>query len=457
MFAEFRHLDGPAAGNTCVIRKDFATIGRHPSAEIAFDAERDLDVSGRHAAVFRQGESWVIRDLGSTNGTWINDERIREDRPLVAGDVVRFGPKGPRLAFRPFRGEPPTVPATRPSPAATPRMAAPSETTRVRAEVRRQTGVWRRLALGTTALAALALVAVSGLAFRESRRLDAERSVLLARTDSALARLEATTTTVTALRAALDSAREDTHRLRAEVASGGEDAEALASLTTAVESRLEHHSAVLRAAEFDASAIARDNGDAIALVVSELADGRRLSGTGFSVRVVADTGWIATARHLVSDALGRSPLRLGVIFNGSSQNFRADVAARSDSADLAILTVRIRGGMPVVRTLDGSAMPGDPVAILGFPFGFDFPVGGDWHKLGVSVSSFAGSLTGMTQARLTVKSFGTTGSSGSPVFNAGGAVVGVVFGGDPASAGGIVYATPVRVLQALLADLPKRE
>lgn len=456
MHAEFRHLDGATAGEISVVRQEFATIGRHPSTDITFDAQGDLEVSGRHAAVFRQGDHWAVRDLGSTNGTWVNDSRIKGDRALAADDIIRLGANGPRLVFRPGSGEPATVPATRRSPTALPGQAAPSNTTRIRAEVERQTGTWKRVTGAVTLMAALIGLGLAGLAWRENRAFEAERNRLLARADTALAQLEATTTTVLALRSALDSARRVTHRFRTAVAESDGKAGDLQRLSSDLTTRLDDNIAVVRAAEFDAAAILKDNGDAIALVIAEFVDGRRVAGTGFAVRVRGDTGWIATVRHLVLDSQGRSPTRLGVIFNGSNQNFRAEVAARADSDDVALLTVRIRGGVPVVRRLGGVPPAGDPVAILGYPFGFDFPVGGDWRRLGVSVSSFAGSISATSLRRLDIKGFGATGSSGSPLFNAAGEVIGVVFGGDPASAGGIVYATPVAALEKLLAAVLTR-
>ncbi len=453
MFAEFRQLDGPGAPETHIIRKDFATIGRHPSTDITFSAEQELEVSGRHAAVFRLGDQWVLRDLASTNGTWVNGARISGDHTLHPEEVIRFGAKGPRLAFQCREGEPPTVPATQPSSAPAPRIHRPGATTGSPAPIRRRTSAAKILLAAITTIAAMALLGKAGLTYRNHRAEDAERQRLLVETDRALVGLEATSSTVAALRAALDSARDDARRLRAEVAAGGGDRKGLAALSSDVAIRLGRHRAVVRAAELDAAAIGLANADAIALVVSEFPDGRRVAGTGFSVRVRGDTGWIVTVRHLVADSLGRAPVRLGVIFNGSNQNFRAELVARSDSADLALLTVRIRGGMPVVRAVGGRVEPGDPVAILGFPFGLEFPLAGDWRKSGVSVRSFAGSLYGMTRSRLDVNGFGASGSSGSPLFNAAGEVVGVVFGGDPRSAGGIVYAIPTTILEAMLATL----
>jgi pSer/pThr/pTyr-binding forkhead associated (FHA) protein len=51
----------------------------------------DPEVSRRHAVVVEGSEGLAIEDLGSTNGTWVNGERIDRPEPLRAGDEVRFG------------------------------------------------------------------------------------------------------------------------------------------------------------------------------------------------------------------------------------------------------------------------------------------------------------------------------------------------------------------------------
>lgn len=458
MYAEFRHLDGGFAGQIRIVRKEFATIGRHPSAEVLFDSQRDLDVSGRHAAVFRESGHWVLRDLGSTNGTWVNGERIKGDRVLAANDVIRFGASGPQLVFSPREGEPATVPGTAVSPFDSgPRppegRRKPGRTTeRIRVEVRRQTAPWKRatLLIGVAAVAAIA--AAFAVSWQHGRSLAAERTQLLERTDSLILRLQATTSSVAALQAALEQARRETERLRASIASGGVSSERLEALSSELTTSLDRHEAILRAAGLDAAAIARDNSDAIGMVVSEFPDGHRVAGTGFAVRTRGDTGWIVTSRHLVSDSLGRRASRLGVIFNGSNQNFRAEVVRAADSADVALLAVRVRGGVPVVRGLGGTPRAGEPVAILGFPYGFDFPMGGDWRKFGISVATFAGSVRRAGPDRIEVDAYGANGSSGSPIFNAAGEVIGVVYGGDPRMSGRIVYAVPTRDVEKLLSS-----
>jgi hypothetical protein len=64
-----------------------ATLGR---GDVEIQLE-DPFASSRHAHLIRQGAILVIEDLGSTNGTYLNDELLRGPRPLHAGDRVRIG------------------------------------------------------------------------------------------------------------------------------------------------------------------------------------------------------------------------------------------------------------------------------------------------------------------------------------------------------------------------------
>ncbi|HWC27449.1 MAG TPA: FHA domain-containing protein [Solirubrobacteraceae bacterium] len=64
-----------------------ATLGR---GDVEIQLE-DPFASSRHARLTRQGAVLVLEDLGSTNGTYLNDELLRGPRPLHAGDRVRIG------------------------------------------------------------------------------------------------------------------------------------------------------------------------------------------------------------------------------------------------------------------------------------------------------------------------------------------------------------------------------
>jgi hypothetical protein len=63
-------------------------LGRGDRAEIRLE---DPFASARHARVFEQGNIVVIEDLGSTNGTYLNEELLETPRPLHPGDRVRIG------------------------------------------------------------------------------------------------------------------------------------------------------------------------------------------------------------------------------------------------------------------------------------------------------------------------------------------------------------------------------
>lgn len=63
------------------------TVGRLPDNMIEIS---DSSVSGHHAQLVRRGSDYLLQDLGSTNGTRVNDHTITES-PLKNGDHVRFG------------------------------------------------------------------------------------------------------------------------------------------------------------------------------------------------------------------------------------------------------------------------------------------------------------------------------------------------------------------------------
>lgn len=70
-------------------------VGRDPSNRVALT---DPAISSLHASLERYGSAWVIRDLGSSNGTFVNGERVAGDIPLRNGDEVSMGAS--RLVFR---------------------------------------------------------------------------------------------------------------------------------------------------------------------------------------------------------------------------------------------------------------------------------------------------------------------------------------------------------------------
>jgi pSer/pThr/pTyr-binding forkhead associated (FHA) protein len=65
------------------------TVGRDAGSGIRLD--RDEFVSARHARIEPRADGIWINDLGSTNGTFVNGSRVKGERALRAGDVLRIG------------------------------------------------------------------------------------------------------------------------------------------------------------------------------------------------------------------------------------------------------------------------------------------------------------------------------------------------------------------------------
>ncbi len=78
---------GPNAGSRFLLDADTTTAGRHPDSDIFLD---DVTVSRRHAEFAREAGGFVVRDVGSLNGTYLNRERI-DAAGLAGGDEVQIG------------------------------------------------------------------------------------------------------------------------------------------------------------------------------------------------------------------------------------------------------------------------------------------------------------------------------------------------------------------------------
>ncbi len=90
-------------------------FGRHPECEVSFDPQRDIDASSRHAELRSADDGWILVDLGSSNGTYVDGKRVTE--APVAGAIpisIEFGPGGPRIRL--FVGDDAAIEALPPAP-----------------------------------------------------------------------------------------------------------------------------------------------------------------------------------------------------------------------------------------------------------------------------------------------------------------------------------------------------
>lgn len=80
-------IQGPDSGRTFPLEGNEVHMGRQAQCEIVL---RDLEISRRHLKVSQSGDDWIVDDLGSTNGTWLNGQRIAKQR-ISPGDRVEIG------------------------------------------------------------------------------------------------------------------------------------------------------------------------------------------------------------------------------------------------------------------------------------------------------------------------------------------------------------------------------
>jgi hypothetical protein len=78
---------GPNAGSRFLLDTEVTTAGRAPDSDIFLD---DVTVSRRHAEFTRAAQGYLVRDVGSLNGSYVNRERI-EEVLLNDGDEVQIG------------------------------------------------------------------------------------------------------------------------------------------------------------------------------------------------------------------------------------------------------------------------------------------------------------------------------------------------------------------------------
>ncbi|MDH5803566.1 MAG: trypsin-like peptidase domain-containing protein, partial [Gemmatimonadota bacterium] len=333
-----------------------------------------------------------------------------------------------------------------------------STTQRVRVEVQKQTRKHRRISTLLVALLVVAigtfgvLVKMQKLAQEEEIRLiQAQVDSVLDQAERSMALLEGR---MTGLAQALTTSQQNVRELNSQLASArgqGNDLE-----IQALSEELDRAMAALAerqlAAGVDFREIARNNQRAVAMLFAEFRPGHVETATAFAIR---SDGIMVTNRHAVAGPSGNRPaLRLAVRFDGSNQNFRVRTIAISDDpdVDLAIIKVELAGEVPVVRGINDrpDSLPvGSPVAVLGFPGGLDSPQLETEDGVYAAASLTAGTVSKNLPNVIQVNGYGSPGASGSPVFDATGRVVAVIFGGEGAAGGRLLYAVPA----GLIADL----
>lgn len=428
-------LSGGPAGSTFSCGPEPVTIGRGAEATIRFDAERDLTVSARHALLYLDGGRWWIRDLESRNGTFVNGRRIVAPVALADGDRIAFGNGGPEVRVG--------IAAT--------------------AAADRTDGDPTRMLWIATSIVAVLLAVIAFLLISNERNRSAwanERAALMASLDSLLAAGDITVRSLEgerqnladALRQTQDDLRQARTALDRAIERG--DQTEITTLRRELQARTADLERQQLAASLDFDAIERANRRAVALVYVEDEAGTVSTGTAFAVRPDAV---LVTARHVITGARNdRRPRRIGIQFSDSDQVFPAELVTSAGDADVAVLRAsNILGGVPTIQGFNVRAdtlQSGIPVAYIGFPLGGAPETIGTRARVARPIIA-SGIVATWNRDRLEIQGRGAAGASGSPIFDATGRTVGLVFGGTRTNDAESVFGVPASVIARVLGQV----
>ena len=88
-------VEGPLQGTSIPLGPAPVTIGRAPRSTLVLE---DDYCSSQHARIYDENGTWMIEDLGSTNGTFLDDAKLAAPTELKRGSVIRLGATSIELA-----------------------------------------------------------------------------------------------------------------------------------------------------------------------------------------------------------------------------------------------------------------------------------------------------------------------------------------------------------------------
>jgi S1-C subfamily serine protease len=434
---ELRILTGARAGQRESFDKPVVTVGRHPTCDMRFDAHQDLEVSTRHGEIRAEDGHYALYDTQSTNGTFVNGERLAPGgmRALHDGDVIGFGANGPTVSVG-LSAAPRASTTTEPR-----RRSKPTTGERIAIAVKQQTrGL--RIAVGASILL---LGGLAATAFWWGRRGAAARDQELQRVVAEYN--EASKTFETRLQSMSDtSVTNGLRRMNDSLLKTARDQRG-ADAASARRELARNRQTITAAADWAPAVRAANNPGVVLILTDGLA--QAVEGTGFSV----GGGLIVTNRHMVADSSGKAT-HIGVKFADSRRWYHAHVARLPEDpeTDLALLKIDEPGSFPAVRGIASSVDTpvGGSIATIGFPLGTDLVMEGSGNDFAAKTSLNIGTVSKTTRSLLQIDAFATHGSSGEPVFDVHSHVIGVVYGGPEGGGGRIVYAVPAEAINALV-------
>jgi S1-C subfamily serine protease len=476
----------PGAGNPRRLTESGLTLGRSEDNSFIVSGERWPSASGHHCRIdVREGAGWVV-DLGSSNGTLVNDATV-QDALLAPGDVIQLGARGPRFLVLGAATLSETVVVDRSHVGIDSKL---TETT-VRHMVQRRTHK-NAVVSGIVLLMGIA-AAAWGWRVMEQRRVDdvtaSQLELQEARNRLNVQIVELTDTRETA---ALEQQAE-LARLRSEyigeLSARETERDELLSRINLLENETEtsEEMGTLRAQIANNKAELIEASRRVELLDPLNLEQARLAGvskvrpavllletkvtlvdriTGKTLHVadpvrgigpnfddlgvpftleatgsgfcISPEGWIITNRHVVTPpkdddllaVVDKLPLdvvfEVSAVFTGTDVRIPAEVVLRHDNSDLALVHIEPFEGMPYIEDFDAgmhAPAPGADVYVMGFPLGTFAIQEGDR----VIASTFRGIYSRLVDGNMQVDAAVHPGNSGGPILDSQGRVIGIVF------------------------------
>lgn len=404
-----RYLNGPKLGETLAFGQPAVTLGRARESDVVVPSD-DVRASAHHAEISNENDRYLLRDVGSRNGTLVNGELGTHFR-LNDGDVIELGSGGPRFRFeRVERDDVRMAPGIDP-----PWIEPPAQLGDSLAHPAPQPAASE--SPGNTTIQRL----IGELGRRSNRRTVLLSSVLV---------LIFVVLTASALLYVSRHSPPDFVRV----------------------ARENQAAVVLIRCEYDVK-------DERGMTVGQIAR----DGTGF---VIGSEGTIVTNRHLVrvweydrelKDRHLTGDLKsILVVFADHSfaEAQRAEVVHMSQSPDIDVAALRVNpsGEIPVVRHINPSlqsVQQGDPIAVIGYPLGTELLALTRDSRARTTLSQ--GVVSRLTPDYIQVDATASVGNSGGPVFNSKGEVIGILTAGvGGGSTKEIAFVTPIKRAMDLL-------
>ncbi|HXG93228.1 MAG TPA: trypsin-like peptidase domain-containing protein [Blastocatellia bacterium] len=391
----FTHLMGPRKGRQEKFDSSRITIGRATDNALRFGDEARR-VSSHHAEIIRRGDGYILRDLGSTNGTMINGRRVIVSE-LNNDDLIEFGAGGPLVRFAIESGEEATERAAVKEQLPASNASIGSAKSSSNAVVTRSARSRRaNAALIAAVVAAMLLGAFGGIVL--SSRLRSNENQL--KSFSEIAELNSPAVVF----------------IRVEYELIGNDGRAIA-------------------------------------MTPRTGSGFVISSSGLVVtnrHLVRDWEY----RAATANATGRTT-KIEVIFPHQSRAaaVQAQIEKLSASRDTDVAILKINpDAIPVVHGVEANlnqVNQGDEVAVIGYPLGFELLDLTNDERVAPSLSTGVVSRIGQDFIQLQLRAY--QGTSGGPVLNRKGEVIAIITA-NVGNAQEITLATPIAAAMNLVRD-----